>query len=356
MKRFIIAVVLCVLVFWVFDFDREHTFANDNIEIKNNYSVIFETESNWGTFEAVPYVYASGNDVTMKIYNPRSQIVFEGLAQDGKIFEDVLYLNAESGVWLFEFEAEEAKLTYDISLIEMYLKSIAMENELLYNLYRLLIAFIIVFLVIGYKPLKGLLKYKSVLDKEHDVDGFISISEELKKVGLQKRVKNTYSMNIASGHIYNGDYLKAKSILDDMPRDRSGEVKIIRKWVKFYYLNYIYLLLEMGDLEEASELMKRKKALLESKTPHPRDHFVLPYLKALMRVHNKEYYKAKDQLITLKNIAIKDQEKAGIRFLLAKIYYGLEDYITAKAYLDKAKETCHFKGLKKKIEDLEQML
>ncbi len=36
-------------------------------------------------------------------------------------------------------------------------------------------------------------------------------------------------MNIASGHIYNGDYLKAKSILDNMPRDRSGEVQIIKK-------------------------------------------------------------------------------------------------------------------------------
>ncbi len=72
----------------------------------------------------------------------------------------------------------------------------------------------------------------------------------------------------------------------------------------------------MGDLEEANELMKRKKALLESKTPHPRDHFVLPYLKAIIRVHNNEYNEAKDRLITLKNIATKDQRKSSDSILI----------------------------------------
>ncbi len=52
----------------------------------------------------------------------------------------------------------------------------------------------------------------------------------------------------------------------------------------------------------------------------------------------------------------KTKEKAVIRYLLAKVYYGLEDYVTAKAYLDKAKEVSHFKGIKMKIEVLEQML
>lgn len=356
MKSFIVAVVLGILMIGFFNYQSEVRNAGDQIEIQENYSIIFEVDASWGSVEWDPYLYVSGSDVMLRIYNPRSEVVYETLIKDGSVFDEVLFMDAEKGTWLMELNATEATITFDSSMKTLYLTSLNVIDPLKYKVLQFGSLFVVVFGVLLFCPVRAMIRSRSIIDKHHDADGLIELSKSLQCSFLRARVRNFYTLNIAAGHIYNGNYHEAKRVLDEIERDRTGEVKILRKWLKMYYLFYIGVLLELNQIEEAETLLKTKKELLKSKMPHKRDAFLTSLLNTLFKLKIAEYDQAKEQLIALKNMAVSDFEKSAVHYGLADACYHLGESINAQVYLEESRKTAYFRVVQEKIEDLEHKI
>lgn len=356
MKNFFVAFLLCLAVFLGFDYQFKSEIIQDKVEIVDNYSIILDSKWKWGDLKFEPSFYVSGSDVELTLYSPKGLIAYTDMIEAGKMIDEVIYVKAEPGSWILELKAEKATISYELSMTELLLTSLKREHPLGFHILRLTAGFLLVFMVLAIKSIRQIRKLKYVLDEEQDVEAFMTLSEQLSKASLFNSLKNVHKMNVAVGHIYNGNYLQAKIIIDEIPRNKSGEVKLPKKYYKVFYLNYISLLMELGAIEEAEDMMKEKSKFIEYKAEFPTDGFASNYIKTRLKIMRCHYKEAKDQLIVLKGVAKREEDQALVQYSFAKVYFHLGDLDLAQEYLEKAREKSHFKGLNQKIEELEQMI
>jgi len=251
---------------------------------------------------------------------------------------------------------ENSDLSYQIRFTEMYMSGIKDQSVYWYYILIMSVCLILSVILLSIRQYTRMHKLKKAINEEHDIDMFIESCKQLKASCFVKRIRNIYTMNIARGHLYKGDYLSAKKIMESIPLDSHGEVVILKNWIKLYYVNYIYILLDIHKIAEAEELINQKRDLLNSRTKHISDMFFMPYLETVLIIEKGEYGNAIDRLLALQSLAKRDEDKAELNYSLSKSHYKLGNLIKAREYLEKSKGFVHFKGLETKLSNLENQL